>query len=74
MNKSNCYKKYGKEWSKELADYTMKHLETMLTGYVKHIGGKTEICNRPHLPRNEEVCRPDSGRPERQEDIPVQLH
>ena len=42
MNKSNCYKKYGKEWSKELSDYTRKHLETMFAGYLKHIVGKTE--------------------------------
>ena len=42
MNKSNCYKKYGKEWSKELTENTRKHFETMFAGYVKHIGGKTE--------------------------------
>ena len=40
--KSNCYKKYGKEWSKELTEYTRKHFETMFAGYMKHIGDKDE--------------------------------
>ncbi len=42
MKRSNCYKKNGKEWSKELTEYTRTHLETMFSGYMKHIGDKDE--------------------------------
>lgn len=42
MKRSNCRKKYGKEWSKELTEYTRNHLETMFSGYMKHIGYKDE--------------------------------
>ena len=40
--KSNCYKKYGKEWSRELTEATRNQLETMFAGYMKHIGDKDE--------------------------------
>ena len=40
--KSNCYKKYGKEWSRELTESRRKHFETMFAGYMKHIGDKDE--------------------------------
>ena len=42
MKRSNCFKKYGKEWSKELTGYTRNHLEAMFSGYMKHIGDKDE--------------------------------
>ncbi len=38
--KSNCYKKYGKEWSGELREDTRNHLDTMFAGYIKHISNK----------------------------------
>ena len=38
--KSNCFKKYGKEWSAELTQATRDHFETTFSGYLKHIAGK----------------------------------
>ena len=38
--KSNCYRKYGREWSFVLTEATRKQFENMFAGYVKHIGNK----------------------------------
>lgn len=38
--KSNCFKKYGREWSTTLIDATRKQFENMFSGYLKHIGNK----------------------------------
>ena len=38
--KSNCYRKYGKEWSPTLVQATRNYFESMFAGYVKHIGDK----------------------------------
>jgi len=38
--KSNCYMKYGREWSVVLVDATRKQFESMFSGYLKHIGNK----------------------------------
>ena len=40
--KSNCYRKYGREWSMMLVDATRKQFETMFAGYLKHIASKSE--------------------------------
>ena len=40
MKKSNCCKKYGKEWSPALVQATRDHFESMFAGYVKHIGDR----------------------------------
>ncbi len=37
--KSNCYRKYGKEWSAMLVQATREHFENMFSGYLKHIAG-----------------------------------
>ena len=38
--KSNCYRKYGKEWSAMLVQATREHFENIFSGYLKHIAGK----------------------------------
>ena len=38
--KSNCYRKYGKEWSPTLVQATRNYFESMFAGYLKHIGNK----------------------------------
>ena len=40
MKQSNCYRKYGREWSSVLTDATRKLFESMFSGYLKHIGNK----------------------------------
>ena len=37
---SNCFKKYGNEWSAELNKATRSHFENMFAGYLKHIADK----------------------------------
>ena len=40
--KSECMKRYGREWSKELTDTTREYFSSMFMGPVKHIAGKEE--------------------------------
>ena len=40
LKTSNCFKKYGKEWSADLTKSTKMHFENMYAGYLKHIAGK----------------------------------
>lgn len=38
--KSNCYRKYGREWSIGLTQATRNRFESMFSGYLKHIADK----------------------------------
>lgn len=38
--KSECMKRYGREWSKELTNTTREFFSEMFMGPVKHIAGK----------------------------------
>lgn len=38
--KSECMKRYGREWSKELTETTREYFSEMFMGPVKHIAGK----------------------------------
>ena len=43
MNRSNCFQKYGNEWSQSLTEMTKEYMKGIGTGFVKHITG---ICGR----------------------------
>ena len=40
--KSECMKRYGREWSKNLTETTREYFSSMFMGPVKHIAGKGE--------------------------------